>query len=124
MILGFKETFPTTKEPTNFREKILGNTKIHTIRNGYRWKPGMKINFATGVRTKNYNQFKEGICISVQAIEIGAEMHTIKVDGHTITARQFIDLFENDGFETYFDFWNWFKKDVVGQIIHWTDYKY
>lgn len=63
MVLGFKPQFPA---------KILEGTKKHTIREdgNDRWKPGMKINFATGVRTKKYRQFKEGVCKSVQKIKI------------------------------------------------------
>jgi hypothetical protein len=56
MILGFKKSFPKG-EPTNFREKIFFKTKIHSIREGQRWKAGMQIQMAYGVRTKAYNQF-------------------------------------------------------------------
>lgn len=58
MILSFKK---------QFSEPILKGTKIHTIREDKpnRWKPGNKIHFANGVRTQNYNCFKESVCISV-----------------------------------------------------------
>ena len=63
MILGFKKQFPPM---------ILVGTKIHTIREDKhdRWKAGNKIHFATGIRTKNYNQFYSGVCKSVQAITL------------------------------------------------------
>ena len=61
MILGFKP---------QFKNPILAGTKIHTIREDRhnRWKAGNTIHFATGVRTKNYNQFDIGLCYAVQPI--------------------------------------------------------
>ena len=63
MILGF---YP------HFQTKIETGTKIHTIREDKtnRWKKGNIIHFATGVRTKSYNCFKIGKCVSIQEIEI------------------------------------------------------
>lgn len=89
MVLGFMKQFPWG-EPTFFREKITlegikgfgevdvpftFNRKLHTIRAGGRWKPGMKLHMATGVRTKQYNQFNKDIpelqkVKSVQRIDI------------------------------------------------------
>ena len=61
MILSFKKRFVSP---------ILSGHKIHTIREDKprRWKAGNKIHFATGVRTKHYDQFHAGVCVSVQAI--------------------------------------------------------
>ena len=63
MILGFKNQFVPA---------ILDGTKIHTIRKDphHRWKPGMTIQMATGVRTKKYKCFKKAICVSVQEVRI------------------------------------------------------
>lgn len=99
MVLGFMTKFPWG-EPTLFSEKILhgagwgsyiekegrltqilsGNQsiykgKIHTMRIGQRWKEGMIIHMATGVRTKKYHQFNKDIpelqrVKSVQRIDI------------------------------------------------------
>lgn len=83
MILGFKTQ--VNGKPTHFVQKILASKvdaykkdfvpKIHTIRQGNRWKSGNSIQMATGVRTKNYFQFNgDGIgldiCKKVQSIEI------------------------------------------------------
>ncbi len=83
MILGF--TTQRKGKPTYFVEKILAYKlkkyrknfvpKIHTIRKGNRWKKGMSIQMATGVRTKNYLRFNGGeigldTCKNVQSIEI------------------------------------------------------
>ena len=97
---------------------------------------------ATGVRTKKYNCFKEGVCVSVQAIQIihskpyGANNlvdSEIIIDGEPrATNRKWLpsgeDFLEqlaiNDGFNNYEDFFKWFSSDFQGQIIHWTDLRY
>ena len=124
MVLGFKP---------QFEEPILQGRKKHTIRKDKndRWKPGMKIHFATGVRTKLYHQFKEGVCISTQKIQIlwdnislNGEFVSILVDGHLIDLDEVETLAINDGFEDVSEFLNWFDEDFEGKIIHWTDLRY
>ncbi len=135
MILGFKP---------QFKQPILNGTKIHTIREDKtnRWKVGKEIHFATGVRTKQYECFKQGICKGVQTIELQyfdkhcSDLHyQIVVDGIVRKFEIFINgfpadwrkiglLVKNDGFATKEDFFRWFNKDFIGKIIHWTDYKY
>ena len=124
MVLGFKP---------QFEEPILQGRKQHTIRKDKndRWKPGMKIHFATGVRTKLYHQFKEGVCISTQKIQIlwdnislNGEFVSILVDGHLIDLDEVETLAINDGFEDVSEFLNWFDEDFEGKIIHWTDLRY
>ena len=135
MILGFK---------TQFIPKILDGTKIHTIRVDAhdRWKPGMKIQFATGVRTSYYNQFHEAECASVQRITfarpaigfpsgkiIEPTKPNIYVDGLWIlrpTIR--LTLAKNDGFDSEEELLTWFDtKAYLGKplkLIHWTTLKY
>jgi hypothetical protein len=81
MVLGFKK---------QFEEPIIKGDKIHTIRldKGDRWKEGNSIQFATGVRTSDYNEFKTGTCFSIQEIEIswvsngnGVPIMEVEVDG-------------------------------------------
>jgi hypothetical protein len=83
MILSFKEKFPWG-DSTYFDLKILSpyvkefseyTPKLHTIREGNRWEPNMKLHMATGVRTKYYRQFNIAIeelkfVKSVQRIDI------------------------------------------------------
>ncbi len=134
MILSFKH---------RFQDAIQDGRKIHTIRrdkNG-RWKKGKIIQFATGVRTKHYNQFHEGICKSTQTIKIRYDGdssynpitgHThypaLIIDGkeHRIynSDRVFHDVVKNDGFTSVYLFLKWFDKDFDGVIIHWTDHSY
>ena len=126
MILGFKQ---------QFIEPIINRIKIHTIREDKndRWKANRIINAATGVRTKNYNQFAEMVCHSTQkiniyperkAIEIYNDPETIDWLGNFLSPSQIEILSENDGFEDVEDFWKWFDKPFRGKIIHWTELKY
>lgn len=139
MVLGFKTQI--NGKPTGFPEKILAGTKIHSIRAGNRWKPGMLIHPATGVRTKHYKQITEGplTVISVQTIEIlYNEMYStcVIIDGifgyesSMMQDKEVLEtLAKNDGFETFEEFAKAFQaihpgKEFQGQIIHWTDYRY
>lgn len=130
MILGFKE---------RFKDYILVGTKIHTIREDKpnRWKPGIKIHFATGVRTKNYNCFKEDSCKSIQSIEIkhSDEGMYILIDNEPYAlfkgeytsekSKKRLNLIAlNDGFNCFADFKDFFKNDFSGKIIHWTGRQY
>lgn len=171
MILAFSQYFDKKKtKPTYFREKILACAaipcpikggeypkhdkvghvmlwpkKLHTIRQGHRWKVGDTIHMAYGVRTKNYQQFNKGIpelamVKGVQEIVIGWHdpYFVIHIDGRLfseakggdIIDTQTLTLARNDGFdlvwddEEYTSFYSWFKRGLDGQIIHWTDLKY
>lgn len=134
MLLGFKPTFEVP---------ILTGRKIHTIREDKhrRWRAGVNITFATGVRTKNYNCFKKGKCTGFQNIKmrwqgtrfIMAIDYVIMVDFNTAAAWcqynnngfEFLKRFAaNDGFSTVEDFFKWFDKDFAGVLIHWTNFKY
>lgn len=122
MVLGFKKQFVPN---------ILDGTKIHTIREDKtrRWRKGMKIHFATGVRTKNYEQFKEGVCTGVQEIKMNpcsGEIVVLKNDGlfHPLSDFYRAKLFSQDGFESEEEFWDWFNEPFEGVLIHWTEYFY
>lgn len=133
MIQGYKPQFVP---------KILDGTKIHTIRLDIhnRWKKGMKIHQATGVRTKRYCCFAEKVCTGVQYILFALHHSELIInigdspdDIEKIMTIEVIDLLaKNDGFETVEDFENWFVPIVdkatdnclVMKIIHWTDYRY
>lgn len=123
MILGFKQ---------QFEMPIKKGIKIHTIRHDKpnRWKPGMLIHFAKGVRTKNYINFQMGQCFSMQKIEIKYFLHglgenvTVSIDGRKLQQSEVETLARNDGFDSFVDFFNWFNQDFEGKIIHWTDFRY
>jgi len=130
MVLGFTTKFPDGRE-THFQQQIETGLKIHTIRNGKRWKAGMKIHFATGVRTKKYNCFKEGVCISVQDIRIEKKRGDLYfyIDDRFVNGWEVQFVSANDGLHQN-DLHEWFGSDLKdreafeGQIIHWTNHKY
>ena len=138
MILGFKSIF---------KPRILNGTKIHTIRADKhdRWGPGRVIQFATGVRTSNYEQFLEKECVSIQSFKIEwfrknryatLEIDGIRKCGINLVGKKIqilktpsvnFDIQEfclNDGFETVTEFLKFFGNTFEGKIIHWTDKRY
>ncbi|MBN8826461.1 MULTISPECIES: hypothetical protein [unclassified Spirosoma] len=138
MILQFKIKTDDGK-PTGFVRKILTGQKIHTLREDVtgRWKPGAKIQFATGVRTPKYEQFLEGICTGIQKVFLRTDNVNvfIYVDGRLLTGADVVRFYRNDGFKTFDEFSSWFmpicqsaqatgKKGVALRLIHWTDFKY
>lgn len=160
MILPFMKKFPWG-EGTFFKEKILAcepehhrimfgsngeeAMKLHTIRNGQRWKPGNRIHMAYGVRSKQYEQFNKDredlqTVVSVQRFDLVIRpwckmifvdrqfKYLIRTDLPFDEERGGPWLYQfskNDGFDTIDQFWKWFKHPIRnGQIIHWTDLKY
>lgn len=132
MILGFLKSYNVgnSRVKTDFENKIKEGIKLHTIREDSknRWKKGMKIHFATGTRSNRYNNFKMGVCISTQKIEIKDDCVFVEYDNEMrqIFGPELLYLANNDGFETVKDFWDWFNKyqPFTGKLIHWTDLKY
>lgn len=110
--------------------------KIHTIREdkGDRWRPGAKIHFVIGNRTKHRFQFAPVVpVVSIQEIIIvknrnnfnyNENIMRIYIDG---TMRNFAadDLHTNDGFPSWDYFYRWWPEGTwEGRIIHWTDKRY
>lgn len=128
MVLGFTKTIVVDgkRRQSNFEQKILEGKKIHTIRwdSKNRWHDGIKIHFATGVRTSKYNCFKEGKCRGTQKIRI--EGRTVWIDDVIISQDEFEELIVNDGFDSEYNFWAWFDQysPFEGKIIHWTNLIY
>ncbi|MFZ4546890.1 MAG: hypothetical protein ACOYN4_05630 [Bacteroidales bacterium] len=146
MILGYKQITPWG-ELTSFATKIVYGRKKHTLRAdpNNRWKAGMKIQHALGVRTKKYVQFAEGECKSVQKIIIeegyergeysynyffekrkvwNVKRFRVKVDGKSLRRKEIDILARNDGFETTDDLFRWFINGFEGKIIHFTNLRY
>jgi hypothetical protein len=112
--------------------------KLHTMREDKkdRWHTGSKIHMVVFNRTKNQFQFAPIIdCISTQVVEIinrkdysfvSVGNHCLfEMDTHTVSITpEFVQLVNNDGFESIDEFFNWFDHDFKGKIIHWTDLKY
>jgi len=126
MVLGFKPQFV---------QAILWGRKIHTIREDRheRWKIGMLINMATGVRTKQYNEFILRVCRRIQRIEIWhsrdkclvyhqlpkshlSDGPCVVVDGKLLSEAKTKELAFNDGFEDVESFYAWFLPLIQKQI--------
>lgn len=133
MILGFKKQFPDG-QPTEFKEQILEGIKIHSMRSGDRWRAGMPIQMAYGVRTKAYEQFNKGIselskCISTQKIvmTINGGYMRVFIDDCFLSESLVELLIVQDGLNRN-SFISWFFPNGIeewrGQIIHWTNFKY
>lgn len=112
------------------------NPKLHTIRKDEkdRWKAGNKIHFVINNRTADRFQFAPVVeCKAIQYIEIsydevlcekfGSEP-AIFVDGEYLNITQIEELAVNDGFKDSQEFCQYFDKDFLGKIIHWTDHIY
>lgn len=132
MVLAFKPQFVP---------RILEGSKIHTIRKDEkkRWKHGTDIHFATGVRTKNYNQFYKSRCKHIDEIEIvwnnpfrtdfnssscirigdNGDYFTVYINGKIQSYANVLSLAKNDGFDSVEDFARWFNANYRGRIIHW-----
>lgn len=111
--------------------------KIHTIRKDEknRWKPGMMIDFFINARQKDMFRFAPKIKVkSIETIEIIYSEYDghkgydkgvwVLVDDICIADFWVNELAKNDGFDSTEDFFNYFKEDFKGIIIHWTDFLY
>lgn len=149
MILGFKTTHPTTKEPTYFVDKIQECfmrpqsiwAKKHSFRIGDRWRPGIIIHFSTGVRTPKYHCWHKAPVVSVQTtmIKLGYGPKApllISIETNGVWTELYpyerLEYAVNDGFESLEEMASWFfpkgkdskDKVLLGQTIHWTDKQY
>lgn len=123
MVIGFNKQFVAP---------ILNGDKVHTLRDDKteRWIAGRSMQMATGVRTKNYNCFKEDTCKSTQEVVLQYKKDTliIKISGRKLNAFEVYDFVRRDGFKSNADFVLWFFPKGSGiqfkKLIHWTDLKY
>jgi len=119
-----------------FEPPILSGTKIHSMREDKhnRWKAGRVIQFATGIRTKNYRQFFEAVCTGVQKVVLfqGSVGIMVHIDGRQLDWKETLLLAHNDGFATTEAMMRFFIPKIPqgadrfvavwgGKIIHWTD---
>jgi len=109
--------------------------KLHTIRRGHRWKPGMKIHMVVNNRTDKRFQFAPVIqCVSVQDIQIKHTGYTpnhplvmVHNGKHLMNPLDYHTIYRlaiNDGFNGVNHFFEYFNEDFEGQIIHWTELRY
>lgn len=110
--------------------------KIHTIRTGNRWRPGMKIHPVINNRTKDRFQFAPTIeCVSVQRVRItyynsNSDYPAVRINNNVfyMYEKHGVEVIEklaiNDGFDSIEQFFAYFNQDFVGQIVSWTDLTY
>ncbi len=118
--------------------------KIHTFRLGARWRAGMKMHMVTGNRTPNRAQFGQQIpelqnCTSVQdamlyilPTGINIAVGTPEIDQRLLTRQERLLFAVNDGFNSIDEMERWFfpkgynpiATPIVGQIIHFTKFRY
>ena len=133
MVIGFKKQFV---------DLIMQGSKVHTIRDdkGNRWRAGMAMHMYTGGRfSKEYRQFAEKQCTSVQEINMwldeddnGLSILHVFVESDSQAAFDYEQFAIRDGFSSmkaFYDYWMPIIEELpgerfTGKIIHWTDLKY
>jgi hypothetical protein len=107
MVLAFMAKFPSG-QATNFERKILDGVKLFTLRKPSKreYKPGMKLQMAYGVRTKNYRQFAEATVERIERVSMlimrGIPIFSVLVDGSPVMD---MDKFaKDDGFDSLAEF--------------------
>jgi hypothetical protein len=109
--------------------------KLHSIREDKndRWKVGNKIHFFINCRQPNMFRFAPVLpVVSVQEIKIVfitdfpycINAPEIQIDGKCLPEAKYLELAQNDGFDTIEAFFEYFNGDFQGKIIHWTNKKY
>ena len=126
---------------TTFRDRIIGGTKVHTIRDDKhnRWKVGNKIHFWLGNprntrgKTKPY-QFGIGECSRVEDILMDFAIledwstDTVYIGDDIILKSddELNALAENDGFDNWEQMKLWFDNPdrwYSGKIIFWKNFE-
>lgn len=139
---NFLKTHPKAGEPTFFKEKIISGTKLHTIRNNYKYWSNIinKVNSGEAILSVRYWEGKPYASKQIeitQYAKLGMQEFTmfsggnIMVDGKDLTYNETSKLSKNDGL-VLVDFYSWFdlpklsktNTEFNGIIIHFTDLKY
>lgn len=155
---NFMKDHPRAGEPTNFRRAIEIGTKyadghggkIHTIRDNYEYwaRIADEVNAGRGIFSLRqwtgspYNFQRDGSKpkeflqlpkMGVQAIRLMTG--GVVLNGKEIPWDEFNEIYTNDGFSYFDDFFHWFcpplKNPAIGRvldkqacIIHFTDFRY
>ncbi|MDI1306418.1 MAG: hypothetical protein PSX42_16450 [bacterium] len=123
----------------NFVAKDKKPMKLHTIREDKtnRWKAGIKIDFFINVRKKDMFRFAPVLpVVSVQTVYMsykGNDLIQISIGDKELSYyHERLEFAQNDGFDTWDDFFNYFYPQIKAtpdnflkmKLIHWTDKKY
>jgi hypothetical protein len=123
----------------NYIAKNKNAAKYHTIREDKtnRWKQGMKIDFFINVRKKDMFRFAPVLpVVSVQTVYMSYgwnDLIQISIGDKDLSFyHERLEFAQNDGFDTWEDFFNYFYPQIKAtpdnflkmKLIHWTDKKY
>jgi hypothetical protein len=126
-------------EKSDINKSIGSRPKIHTIREdkNNRWQVGTKIHFFINARQKDMFQFAPVLpVVSVQKFEIVYYndretlmndlplKKAIAINEKRLPEDKWLELAQNDGFDTVEAFFEYFNDDFEGKLIHWTDKRY
>lgn len=139
--MGFTEMWHG--EPTGFVEFVKSGRKWHSIRWGNRWREGLTIHMATGVRTKRYSCFAEVPVLHVQGIKIipakvPGELPRVMVERgpnkvlQVLSSLELLSITINDGFDSPYLLNQWIaelckahRTDTLrGQVVMWRPFNY
>jgi hypothetical protein len=112
--------------------------KIHTIREDKndRWKSGKMIDFFIYCRQPNMFRFAPRIpCVSTQKVFMSyafSDIIEISIGSRQLFGDELFKFIENDGFDTWKDFFDYFYPIIKAtpdnwlemKLIHWTDKRY
>ncbi len=117
MILGFNDEFIPA---------ILAGTKVHTIREGQRWRAGDVAEFYARAQAPDRYEFRAPLpVLLVQEIELTVE--GLRVDGRLLPPPELLALAQADGFATAQELLAFFAGKPLplrGQLVHWTNLRY
>jgi uncharacterized protein YbjT (DUF2867 family) len=117
MILGFNEAFIPA---------ILAGSKVHTIREGQRWRAGDVAEFYARAQEPDRYEFRGPLLVLlVQDIELTTD--GLLVDGRRLPSAELLALAQADGFATADELLGFFANKPLplrGQLVHWTALRY
>jgi hypothetical protein len=107
-------------------QPILEGHKIHTFREGQRWRLGLDVQFVINNRTPQRAEFRAATpLVSWQRAELREE--GLYINNHLLDPLELTLFARQDGFATSELFLAFFAKRVLplkGQLLHWTDFRY
>ena len=121
-----------------FQNMYPHKPKLHTIREDKndRWHAGKMIDFFINCRQKDMFRFAPVMpVVSTQEVFMTYAFNDviqISIDGRELFGHEREDFAINDGFDNWYDFFDYFypkikanpKEFFKGKIIHWTDLRY
>jgi hypothetical protein len=115
--------FPNGSE-TDFERKILDGVKLFTLRKPSKreYKPGMKLQMAYGVRTKNYRQFAEATVSEINKVTIGLKKGGgVYVKVGNLVKDSIYQFSIEDGFDVVPDFIEYWLRVLIKENVRYME---